>query len=113
MTVSVPGVATSMDIDVCLDTGAGLSLIDGQIALSLGLDLYAGTAIPLSTATGMRFEARLHRVVLQHETLGRFEFEVGFTTSDLYRNLLGRDFMNFVQVGFRENQLTFYVTPKP
>lgn len=63
--------------------------------------------------TGQRLEARSHRVQLRHESLGDFELEIGFSTGHISRNVLGRDFLNLVQVGFRENQLAFYMTPKP
>jgi hypothetical protein len=32
---------------------------------------------------------------------------------DIQRNLLGRDFFDLVQVGFRENHSEFYVEPSP
>jgi len=32
---------------------------------------------------------------------------------EISRNLIGRDFFNLVQVGFREKYLTFYLTPTP
>jgi hypothetical protein len=48
-----------------------------------------------------------------HPDLGSFTLEVGFSSTDIHRNLLGRDFFNLAQIGFRERFLTLYVTPAP
>jgi len=65
------------------------------------------------SVAGVGLTARLHRVQLVHPVLGSFALEVGFSTVPISRNLLGRDFFNFIQIGFRERYLTFYVTPTP
>ena len=49
-------------------------------------------------------EACLHAVRLSHPELGCFDLEIGFSPFPLRRNLLGRDFFNLVQIGFRERQ---------
>jgi hypothetical protein len=38
---------------------------------------------------------------------------VGFSSGEIHRNLLGRDFFNLAQIGFRERHLTFFITPSP
>ena len=50
---------------------------------------------------------------LFHGDLGEFELEIGFSESPIRRNILGRDFFNLLQIGFRERYLVFYVTPTP
>jgi len=105
--------STWIDVTGCLDTGAGRSLFDGRLVAGLGIELLDGRALPFFTNSGALVESRVHAVQLNHESLGRFELEVPFSTSPISRNLLGRDFMNLVQVGFRERQLTFLVTAKP
>ena len=41
------------------------------------------------------------------------DLDIGFSTVPLRRNLLGRDFFNLVQIGFRERQQVFYVRGEP
>ena len=57
--------------------------------------------------------ATLHAVQLSHADLGTFELEVAFSTTEIRRNLLGRDFFDLVQIGFREHHLAFFITPTP
>ncbi len=52
-------------------------------------------------------------VQLAHADLGTFELEIAFSTSEIQRNLLGRDFFDLVQVGIREHHLELLVTPAP
>ena len=73
----------TVDVDAHLDSGAGRSLFSGLIGTALDIDV------------------------------GSFDFELGFSSTDIHRNLLGRDFFNLAQIGFREHHLTFYVTPAP
>ncbi len=103
----------ALDIDAYIDSGAERSLLDGSIGRALGLDLFAGRQIPYVSTIGVRMEGWLHRVRLSHPDLGYFELEVGFSTGTIRRNLLGRDFFNLIQIGFRERHLAFYVTPTP
>jgi hypothetical protein len=44
---------------------------------------------------------------------GDFNLEIGFTDRQIRRNLLGRDFFNLVQIGFREHQLQYYLNTTP
>ncbi len=103
----------ALDIDAYLDSGAQRSLFDGGIGTALGLDLFSGPEIRYVSIAGTGIVARLHRVRFAHPALGNFELEVGLSTARISRNLLGRDFFNLVQLGFRERYLTFYVTPTP
>ncbi len=105
--------AAVIDVEATLDCGAERSLFDGQIAAALGLDILDGPQITFETMAGSFFPGALHRVQLSHLELGTFKLEVAFSTSEIRRNLLGRDFFDLAQIGFREHHLTFYITPTP
>lgn len=103
----------AVDVDAYLDSGAERSLFQGSFAPILGIDLLAGEEIPFQSATGHALLARLHLVRVSHPSLGSFDVELGFSTGPLGRNLLGRDFFSFTQIGFRERRLTLYITALP
>ena len=111
--IATPEGARWLEAEACLDSGASRSLFDGQLAFALGLDLLARHTMPFLGTAGTRLNAVMHRVRLRHDLMGEFELEVGFSTAPITRNLLGRDFFNLVQVGFRESQLTFYISTTP
>lgn len=96
-----------------LDTGCERSIFEGHLALMLGIDLLEAPRVPYCTAIGHRVEVPIHPVRLEHPLLGSFDLEVGFAQFPLSRNLLGRDFLDHVQIGFREHRLEFYVTARP
>jgi hypothetical protein len=103
----------AVDAIAYLDSGAQRSLFDGTVARVIGLDLLAGRRLQFASPAGMPIEAMLHTVRLSHPELGDFDLAVGFSTAPLRRNLLGRDFFNLVQIGFRERHELFYITPRP
>ena len=105
--------AQIVEVQAHLDSGAGYSLFDGWIATAIGLELLSGRTRRYAPTHGGSLEARVHEVVLVHPVMGSFDLEVGLSTDRIRRNLLGRDFFNFVQIGFRERELAFYVTPTP
>jgi len=102
-----------VELDAYLDSGAERSLFDGRFAAVVGLDLLAGEEITFQSTAGAALTARLHPVRLSHASLGSFDLEVGFSTAQIGRNLLGRDFFGLVQIGFREHHSTVYVTTEP
>jgi hypothetical protein len=104
---------TSVDLVAHLDTGAGRSVFDGARLSSLGLDLMAGREIRLGSVSGFALTARIHRVDLSHLNLGRFTMDVAISTVPIQRNLLGRDFFQHIQIGFREFHHTFLITVAP
>ncbi len=55
----------------------------------------------------------LHNLLFENELLGRFELEVGLSTSAIKRNLLGRDFFNLFQIGFREHHQMVLLKASP
>lgn len=105
--------AQAVDFEVYLDSGAQRSLLNGWIATSIGIDPLQGLPLSYEPTVGIALTATLHTIRLDHSNLGTFELEVGFSSGPIRRNLLGRDFFNLVQIGFREHQLTFYVTTAP
>ena len=98
----------AVHIRCTLDSGASRSIVRGEVALALGLDLLSGPAQTYATLAGTRLEARLHRVRLTHPELGGHELEIGFATAPVARNLLGRDFFDLFQIGFREHHTRLY-----
>ncbi len=109
--ISPPNTPKSMIVvPAHLDSGASRSIFDGEIAEAIGLDLLAGDSLVYLTTTGVGVDARLHRVRLGHPYLGSRILEIGFSTSKIARNLLGRDFFDFCQIGFREHRLQIYLS---
>lgn len=103
----------SADVIAYLDSGAQRSLFDGTLAGLIGLNLMDGQRMPFASATGLSIEGVVHAICLSHPELGEFNLDVAFSTVPLRRNLLGRDFFNLVQIGFRERQQIFYVKAEP
>lgn len=102
-----------VEVPAHLDSGAQYSLFNGWIAQAIGLDLYSGPERKYAPTRGDSVDARIHRVNLVHPLLGIFPLDVGFSTDEIRRDLLGRDFFNLIQIGFRERHLVFYLTPDP
>jgi hypothetical protein len=105
--------ALSVEVAAYLDSGTDRSLFDGTLTHALGIDLLRGKRITFLSTGGTGIGAFLHPVKISHADLGQFDLDVAFSSVALARNLLGRDFFNLVQVGFREHHLVFYVTPEP
>ena len=103
---------SELEVQCHLDSGAEISLFDGEIAHGIGLELQLVGAQNYSASSGAKLAARLHRVRLSHEELGEHELRVGFSEQRLARNLLGRDFFNLFRIGFRERQSTLLFEPE-
>jgi len=103
----------AIETDAHIDSGAASSLFAGAFAQPLGMDLFAGRAQTYVGTSGNRIDARLHGVRISHPDLGEFDLVVGFSTGPIGRNLLGRDFLNLIQIGFRERHSLFFITPEP
>ena len=103
----------SVDVDAVVDSGAERSLFDGQVGALLGLDLLDGTELKFETMAGGILAAKLHAIRLSHADLGTFDFEIAFSSSGIRRNILGRDFFDLAQIGFREYHLELFITPSP
>ena len=72
-----------------------------------------GREVRLNAAAGFAIAARIHRLVLAHARLGRFTLDAAVSTVPIQRNLLGRDFFQHIQLGFRELHHTFMITAAP
>jgi hypothetical protein len=104
----------SMFMNAYLDSGAELSVFDGGLIVPfLNLDLMAGPEVNLRAATGVALSARIHRVNLSHPQLGRFTLDAAISTVPIRHNLLGRDFFQHLQIGFREFHHTFLIANAP
>jgi len=100
--------------DACLDSGTSQSLFDGELLAGIGVALFNGPERRYSsTVSGSGMTARVHRVRLEHAQLGTFALDVGFSTVPISRNLLGRDFFELVQLGFRESHKSVFIEPNP
>jgi len=95
-----------------LDSGAEYSLFQAELATAIALDPIGGAQRRYAFANGQEVRAAVREVTVSHPQLGNFSLSPGFTFG-LTRNILGRDFFNFVQVGFRERYLQFFVTSAP
>ncbi len=73
----------------------------------------AGKHFVFGLMNGSSLDARTLPVVLAHRDLGEFSIDLRFSMNPLQRNLLGRDFFNLVQIGFRERFLETYLTATP
>jgi len=112
LTLSVSNTAvtdSSLDIDAYLDTGAEVSLFNGSICQVIGINLLDGEPLHFRSTNSASVEARLHEVRLAHPDLGVFSLTLGFTIQQITRNLLGRDFFDLIQIGFREHHAKFFV----
>ena len=97
-----------------LDTGAELSLFDGALVVpTLGIDLMAGPEVALNSAGTFALSARIHRLEISHPMLGSFTLDAAISTVPIARNLLGRDFFEHIQIGFREFHHTFHIATGP
>ena len=101
-----------LEVQCHLDSGAEISLFDGEIARGIGLDLQNGPSQMYSTNSGAKLAARLHRIRLGHDELGEHQLRVGFSEQRLARNLLGRDFFSLFQIGFQERRSTLFFSPE-
>ena len=102
-----------IDVDAHLDSGAEASLFSGLLLAALGVPLVNNKRKRYGSTFGDSVEAYLHNVRLTLPEVGSFDLEIGFSNGDIRRNLLGRDFFNLAQIGFRERQQEYYLTPSP
>jgi hypothetical protein len=101
----------AVDLRAELDSGAEFSLFDGSLARAIGLDLPNGTPFRFVTTNSSYIDARILPVVISEPDLGRFPIDLRFSISQIQRNILGRDFFNLTQIGFREHHLEVFLTP--
>ena len=85
----------------------------------LGLNLLDGAPWSFETNTGETIQARVHPVQLvlpaaeDQPAPMPMKLNVAFALGNVRRNLLGRDFFDLVQIGFRERRLEFVLLPVP
>jgi hypothetical protein len=116
LTVTVSGLENAekaIDIEAYFDSGTSTSLFNGSFLTGLGMQLINERKMVFRSTAGTSVEAYLHRVRLTLPEVGDFDLDVAFSNGQIVRNLLGRDFFNLVQIGFRERQLEYYLNPRP
>jgi hypothetical protein len=104
----------SVEHDAFLDSGAVRSVFFGTIPETLGLNILDGEEWTFHTNAGHSIEARILpiQIVLTEDGIQSvFNLPLAFSMVDLQRNLLGRDFFDRIQVGFRESQSRFFIEP--
>ena len=103
-----------------LDSGAAYSLFSFGIGASLGLDVFTGEEIRLSSLGSIApIPAYLHEIDIEVLTYHEedevpwiFSAHVAFAASDIPRNILGRTgFFEHATVGFVEKEQTVYLSP--
>ena len=102
-----------IDTDAYLDSGAEVSLFNGDLLAALEIDLINNNQKSYGSTIGGSVTGFLHNVQLTLPDVGDFNMEIGFSNGEIRRNLLGRDFFNLVQIGFRESHLEYYLNPRP
>lgn len=103
----------AIDVDVYLDSGTSISLFNGFLVTQLGLGLINDKKRVFRSTVGGSLEAYLHRVQITVPGVRVFDLEIAFSNGQIARNLLGRDFFNLVQIGFRERRFEYYLNPRP
>lgn len=99
----------SADVLTVVDTGAVRSLVSGEYALALGLNLNEGVRTDLSALQGSLI-AWAHTVRVKLFEL-EFDLDLCFSDMTLPRNLLGRDILERLQVGIREYHNLLHLLP--
>lgn len=95
-----------------VDTGAQRTLFDGELTQALGIDIFAGQKQDFSFTQGGSLSARQHEVVLAHPAFGSLRFTLCFSLGPIHRNLLGRDFLEHMQLGIRQYDRRLLVAPR-
>lgn len=102
-----------VEVDAYLDSGAQISVFQGWIPKAIGLDILNGRPWQLRGSSGWNINARRIHVELEYQAGRVFPLEPAFVLDELHRNLLGRDFFDLVQLGFREHHGEFFLEPAP
>jgi len=107
----IPGLG--IDTDAYLDSGAEASLFNGDLLAALEIDLINNNRKSYGSTFGGSVTGYLHNIRLTLPDVGDFTLDIGFSHGEIRRNLLGRDFFNLVQIGFRERQFEYFLDPRP
>jgi len=107
------GSENGIDFDAHLDTGCEGSLFSGYLLQALGGTVMNDRRKRYGSTLGDSVTAYLHTVQLSLPDISDFELEIGFTIGTIRRNLLGSNFFDLAQIGFRERQREYYLTFAP
>jgi hypothetical protein len=104
---------SGVDVDAFLDSGTSTSLFNGSFLQGFDIAVINDHPKTFRATSGASLTAYLHAVRLTLPTVGVFDLTVAFSIDPIIRNLLGRDFFNLVQIGFRERHLQYFLQPTP
>ena len=108
------GSNNGIDFDVHLDSGCEGSLFNGYLLQVLGGTVMNNNKKRYGSTVGDGVDAYLHNVQLSlPSVMDEFHLEIGFTITEIKRNLLGRNFFDLAQIGFRERRREYYLTFTP
>lgn len=98
----------SVDTVGVIDTGSVRTLFNGELAAAIGLRLEDGTPQALYPINGGVLRTKLLKAHILFNGL-EFDLDICFSEARVNRNLLGRDFLEKIQVGFREHHRLIYL----
>jgi hypothetical protein len=107
--VTNPLSALAVDVDARVDSGAQMSIFSGDLCPGLEIDLLTGTKKVFATIGGAETDSRIHRVELAHSLIGTFAMDIAFSINPIFRNLLGRDFFDRLDLGFSQRNRVLYL----
>ena len=102
-----------IEIDAFLDSGASISLFNGSFLRGFDIEIMNDRGKVFTSTAGVPLTAYLHRIKLTLPEFSSFDLDVAFSINPIRRNLLGRDFFNLVQIGFRENHSKYFLISTP
>jgi len=113
VTLSIGNETDVVDLDAYIDSGTSTSLFAGSFFAALGGELINERQKTFTSTAGVPITAYLHPVSITVPELGSFNLDIAFSNGPIFRNLLGRDFFNLVQIGFRESRQQIYLNATP
>ena len=102
----------SVDAPGVIDTGSQRTIFDGGYASTIGLRLEDGTSIPIQPFGNGTFFTKALRCHIFFNGQD-MELDVCFSEIKIPRNILGRDFLDRVQMGLREHHELVFLRPEP
>lgn len=103
-----PHDGTSIDVLLHVDTGAQRSFLDGSLLAAIGLEPKE-QELTFQTVSGESLGAQVHECLLGDEIIGLFSLPVCFSVNRLRRNLVGRDFLERVEMCLIQNLSELYL----
>jgi len=97
------------EILAVIDSGATASVFSVQIAEAVGIEnIFQGEERIFRLANGRSLIAYGHELTLIVEN-NKIKETIYFSETEIPRNLIGRTFLDKLQIGFREHHQQFYI----